>query len=156
MPKEWNKLWHPYFENRYLKILERVEDLSIKHPNSFYNHPDYKFFESVTDCLENRIFINPANREFQLGNTLGKNNKSWRRAKNGLPNRYRLFFKFSSTNNEITLAWLNDEKSIRRAGSKNDVYEVFKKLLASGNIPNTYNDLVKESSKFLPYSSLKS
>jgi hypothetical protein len=33
--------------------------------------------------------------------------------------------------------------------------ETFKKLLASGNIPNTYTDLVKESSKFPPYASLK-
>lgn len=136
------------FWQRYLKILERAEELSIKASDSFYTHPDYKFFESVTDCLENRIFINPENREFLLGNTLGKKNKNWRRAKKSLPPRYRLFFKFSSTNIEIILAWLNDKTSIRRAGSKNDVYEMFKKLLASGKIPGNYTELAKESSKF--------
>lgn len=148
MPKEWNKFWHPCFENRYLHLLNIVEDLSIKDPDNFYNHPHYKFFESVTDCIENRIFINPDNREFRLGNTLGRNNKRWRRAKNGMPQRYRLFFRFSSAKEEIILAWLNDEKSIRRAGSKSDVYEVFKRLLASGRIPNTYDELIKSSNKF--------
>lgn len=147
MSRKWNKLWHPCFEQRYLGLLKRAEELSIKHPDTFYNHLDYKFFESVTDCIENRIFIDPENIEFRLGNTLGKNNKSWRRVKRGMPDRYRLFFKFSTSNNEIVLAWLNDERSIRKAGSKNDVYEVFKKLLASGKIPNSYSELVKESDK---------
>lgn len=148
MPKEWNKFWHSCFENHYLQLLNIVEDLIIKDPDNFYNHPHYKFFESVTDCIENRIFIDPENKEFLLGNTLGKKNRNWRRAKNGMPQRYRLFFKFSSTKSEIILAWLNDGKSIRKAGSKNDVYEEFKRLLASGKIPNTYNELIKSSSKF--------
>jgi len=148
MPKEWKKFWHPNFKNHYLDVLKIAENLAKKDPNNFYNHPHYKFFESVTDCIENRIFINPEKSDFRLGKTLGKDYKAWRRAKKGLPQRYRLFFKFSSQGSVIVLAWLNDEKSIRKSGSKNDVYEVFKKLLTSGRIPNSFNDLLKSSKEY--------
>ena len=45
------------------------------------------------------------------------------------------------------LTWLNDESSIRRDGHKKDVYEVFKKMLNSNVIPNSYNELVEKSNE---------
>ncbi|WLE96635.1 MAG: type II toxin-antitoxin system YhaV family toxin [Candidatus Electrothrix communis] len=144
MSVDWNLLWHPLFEERFQGLLERVEELATRDPDGFYNHRDYKFFESVSNCIEYRIITGPGNKEFNLS-TLGKKYKNWRRAKNGLPSRYRLFFQYSSKSTEIVLVWLNDEVSIRRAGHKKDVYEVFKKMLESNIIPNSYNELVKES-----------
>ena len=143
MTAEWEVLWHSFFEERFMSLLERVEELARTNPDDFYNHPDYKFFDSVSNCIQNRILLAPGDKEFNLGNTLGKTHKKWRRAKNGLPNRYRLFFRYSSQSKEIILSWLNDEKSIRRDGHKNDVYEVFKRMLASGNMPHSYEELAK-------------
>lgn len=129
-----------------MDLLERVELLTDQDPDGFYTHRDYKFFENVTNCIEYRILQEPSNKEFNLGRTLGKDYKNWRRAKHGLPSRYRLFFRYSSQAKEIVLAWLNDEASIRRAGHKNDVYETFKKMLKSNKIPKSYDELVRSSS----------
>lgn len=132
MSVDWDILWCPLFEERFMDLLERrVEESAEGDPVGFYNHRDYKFFENVSNCIQNRILPDPGHREFNLGNTLGKTNKNWRRAKNGLPPRYRLFFRYSSQAKEVVLAWLNDEASIRREGHKKDVYEVFKRLLKS-------------------------
>ena len=46
--------------------------------------------------------------------------------KQGLLPRYRLFFQFrSEAPKTIIYAWLNDERTLRKAGDKNDVYAVF-------------------------------
>ena len=96
--------------------------------------------------MENRIFIDPTLPEFVIGNTLGKEHRDWRRAKKGMPNRYRLFFKYATVNEHIVLAWFNDENTLRKAGSKTDVYEVFKKMLSRGEIPSDMQELITASS----------
>lgn len=69
---QWEKLWHKVFELRYLELLNQVEKLSESHPDTFYKHRLYELLESVTDCIQNRIFQNPTAPAFLLGNTLGK------------------------------------------------------------------------------------
>ena len=83
--------------------------------------------------------------QFNQGNTLGKKFRHWKRAKKEMPPRYRVFFQFNSKNSSIILAWLNDEKSMRRDGHKNDVYNVFKKMLVNKTMPNTYDELIKNA-----------
>jgi len=144
----WEKLWHTVFEQRYLELMTQVEAEVEKDPEHFYESKIYKFFECVTDCIENRIFIDPQSQEFVLGNTLGKKHRDWRRAKKGMPNRYRLFFKFSSTNKALVLAWFNDQTTLRKAGSKTDVYEVFKKMLSKGVLPSSVEDLIEQSTTY--------
>jgi toxin YhaV len=145
----WNKLWLPIFEVRYLDILSLVKKSIKEDPDNFYNKKIYKFWECVTNTLENHIFISPSSEEFLLGNTLGKDNRSWKRAKKGLPSRYRLFFKYSSTENTIVIAWLNDDKTLRKDGSKSDVYAIFKKKLDSGKVPSNLAELIDQSSKVI-------
>lgn len=141
----WEKLWHHIFEEKYLTLLELVEREIERDPETFYQSKNYKFFECVTDCIQNRIFISPTSREFILGNTLGKEHRDWRRAKQGMPNRYRLFFKYSTSDKTIVLAWFNDENSLRKANSKTDVYEVFKSMLERDEIPSNMQDLISQS-----------
>lgn len=143
----WTKLWLPIFEERYTEILDLVEKAMKDDPEHFYDKKIYKFWECVTDTIENRIFIEPTSSEFLLGNTLGRDNRSWKRAKKGLPNRYRLFFKCTTESNSIILAWLNDDKTLRKAGAKTDVYTVFKKKLANGEVPSDITSLLSDSSK---------
>jgi len=143
----WKKLWHPIFEDKYLALLTLVECEIEKDPEHFYESKIYKFFECVTDCIQNRIFISPTSPDFVLGNTLGKENRDWRRAKKGMPNRYRLFFKYSTTAQSIVLAWFNDEDTLRKANSKTDVYEVFKKMLKRGEVPSNMQALMEASSE---------
>lgn len=142
----WNKLWHPIFEEKYLLLLALVESEVEKNPETFYDSKIYKFFECVTDCIENRIFIDPTSGDFVLGHTLGKENSGWCRAKKGMPNRYRLFFKYSTKPMYIVLAWFNDEKTLRKENGKTDIYEVFKKMLKKGDIPGDMKSLITMSS----------
>jgi toxin YhaV len=68
--------------------------------------------------------------------------------KKGMPDRYRLFFRFASNPVQlIVYVWFNDEDTLRKAGSKTDVYEVFKRMLMRGKVPTSINALLDESRK---------
>ncbi len=78
--------------------------------------------------------------EFRQGNILGKDNRHWFHAK--FHERYRLFYRFSSKEKVIIYAWVNDERTLRKAGSKTDPYSVFRSMLESGNPPSTMEQLL--------------
>ena len=89
---------------------------------------------------------NPADPVFRLGRTLGRSHGNWRRVKKGLPQRYRLFFIFASNPLAVVIyAWLNDEDTLRKEGSRTDVYQVFKRMLERGDVPSTINELIQGS-----------
>ena len=81
--------------------------------------------------------------EFRQGNTLGADNRQWFRAK--FHQRYRLFFRFSSKEKVIVYAWVNDENTLRKAGSRTDPYAVFRAMLNAGNPPSTMAELLAVS-----------
>ena len=41
--------------------------------------------------------------------------------------------------------WVNDEFTLRKSGSKTDSYAVFKSMLNAGNLPHTFEGLLKHS-----------
>jgi toxin YhaV len=66
--------------------------------------------------------------------------------KKGMPDRYRLFFRFASSPVKVIVyVWFNDEDTLRKAGSKTDVYEAFKRMLARGQVPNDMGELLLAS-----------
>jgi toxin YhaV len=83
----------------------------------------------------------PARDEYRQGNTMGPAYRHWRRAKLG--RRYRLFFRYDSKAKVIVYAWVNDEQTLRSAGSKSDPYAVFEKMLGRGNPPDDRADAVR-------------
>jgi toxin YhaV len=58
-------------------------------------------------------------------------------------NRFRLFFRYSSTHKIIIYAWVNDSETLRTYGSKKDVYAVFKGMLDDGNPPDDWDELMR-------------
>ena len=142
----WALYGHPLFLNRLDSLVEEVESLVSDDPKGFHRHAHYKLFEKVDISIRERVPCNPAAPEYLQGNTLGKACRHWRRVKSGLPNRYRLFFQYrSDTPSSIIYAWLNDEATLRKDGARTDVYTVFKRMLSSGEMPATYNALLKAS-----------
>lgn len=136
--------WYHLFQNYFLELLDTVENLAKKDPTAFHHHPLYKLLTSIIDSIEQRIAVDPLQPEFRLGHTLGVQNGHWRRVKNGLPNRYRMFFQFNKIpETNVVIAWINDHNTLRKAGSTSDVYEVFKKMLKRGDVPNTMEELLK-------------
>lgn len=83
--------------------------------------------------------------EYRQGNTLGPEYRHWFRAK--FLGRFRLFFRYDSRARLIVYAWVNDERGLRQSGGKNDPYEVFRRMLKSGNPPNDWAALVKAAGR---------
>lgn len=148
----WALYGHPFFIARLTALIEDVESLMESDPHEFHHHPNYKLFECVQEQVETVVPVNPGADRFVQGNTLGKDHRHWRRVKKGLPNRYRLFFQFrSSAPQTIIYAWLNDRATLRKSGSRSDVYVVFQAMLRSGKMPGSYIELL-DAAKALPAS----
>jgi toxin YhaV len=79
---------------------------------------------------------------------LGPQHAHWRRVKRGLPSRYLLFYRFSSKPVQlIVYVWLNDETTLRKAGARTDVYVVFQRMLARGEVPSDIDVLTSRGTR---------
>ncbi len=86
----------------------------------------------------------PDHSDFRLGKTLGERFTGWRRVKrHGLPDRMRLFFKFSSSHKVIVFVWLNDADTLRKDGAASDPYAVFRRMREGGKPPDDFDALMK-------------
>ncbi|MEQ1536640.1 MAG: type II toxin-antitoxin system YhaV family toxin, partial [Burkholderiaceae bacterium] len=72
--------------------------------------------------------------------TLGAQHKHWFRAK--FFQQYRLFFRYHQASKIIVYAWVNDETTLRAYDSKTDAYQVFARMLQSGNPPDDWDALI--------------
>lgn len=148
----FSNTWQLYCFKLFKVALDHLEqcvaELAQQHPVQYRTHPKTRLLASIYKCMTQLVPANPDHPDFRLGKTLGKRYSNWRRVKKGMPDRYRLFFRFASSPVRlIVYVWFNDEDTLRKAGSKTDVYEAFKRLLARGEVPATINDLVAESEK---------
>ena len=132
------------FREQYHEIVETVEALRKNNPKTYKKHSKTKFLKRLHNVIYNDVLADPLNRKFQLSNTL-KKHREWRRVKGGLPNRYRLFFRFYSKQKRIVFVWMNEEGTLRNKGGKYDVYTVFEGLLEKCLIPDNYKDLFKDA-----------
>ena len=119
------------------------EILARQQPHRYDSHPSAKLLASIRRLILEVIPRDPAAPEFRLGNTLGPDNRHWFRAK--FHQRYRLFFRFSSRHKVIIYVWINDESSLRKAGSKSDPYAQFRAMLERGDRPASLDDLLRIS-----------
>jgi toxin YhaV len=139
----WRLFQYPLFENQLRKLTEAVEQLSISQPDTYRGHPKTKLIATIHRLITEAIPRNPSAPEFRQGDTMGPDNRHWLRAK--FHQRYRLFFRFSARDKVIVYVWVNDEFTLRKAGSKTDAYAVFKSMLKAGNPPGTLEDLLKRA-----------
>jgi toxin YhaV len=107
--------WTLYYFRLFADILHRLEqdvaELARKDPEGFVHHEKAKLLKSVLNSITKDVPTNPNDAKFRLGKTLGERFKVWRRVKQGLPHRYRLFFKFTSAQWKIIYTWLNDKNT---------------------------------------------
>jgi len=136
----WTLFQHDLFAEQLDTLITKVEALAAKDPEPYRSHPSTKLLATIEDHILRQIPRNPSSPEFRQGNTLGKDNRHWFRAK--FHGRYRLFFRFSSEKKIIIYVWVNDEQSLRKAGAKTDPYTVFQAMLRSGNPPQSLDQLL--------------
>jgi toxin YhaV len=127
-----------------LDALEReVARLAEADPAGYLAHPKTELFIRISDLILEEIPLNPNAPEYGLGNTLGPSRRHWRRAK--FLQRFRLFYRFESASQTIVYAWMNDENTLRKAGSKSDPYAVFQRRLDRGEPPDDWKSLLRDS-----------
>lgn len=115
--------------------------LRTQHPDGWEQLPKAKLLKRILDVILREVPANPASPEYEQGNTLGADARGWRRAK--FLSRLRLFFRFDSGSQVIVYAWLNDENTLRKAGSSSDPYVVFRRMLVSGDLPHGWDKLLE-------------
>jgi toxin YhaV len=101
--------------------------------------------KALTMATWTRVPSNPSNSEFRLGNSLGKQHTHWFRDK--FPQQFRLYFRYSTKSEIIAYGWVNDSTTLREYGSPTDAYAVFKKMLDSGRVPSSWDELIAESKR---------
>ncbi len=144
--------WQLYYFRTFAAALDELESevaaLAAIDPSGYRAHPRTRLLASVYKVITEHVPANPDHADFRLGKTLGSDYGNWRRAKKGLPERYRLFFRFASKPVKlIVYVWFNGEDTLRKAGSRTDVYETFRRMLARGEVPDSIDHLLRESSK---------
>jgi toxin YhaV len=139
----WRLFQYPLFESQLRKLTEAVEQLSTSQPDTYRGHPKTKLLATIHRYITESIPRDPNAAEFRQGGTLGPDNRHWFRAK--FHRRYRLFFRFSTKDRVIVYVWVNDEFTLRKAGSKTDAYAVFKSMLNAGDPPRTLMALLEHA-----------
>jgi len=142
----WNTFHFRLFAIQLVALTEAVKVLRVADPAGYKTHPKTKLLASIYKCINETVPANPDHPDFRLGKTLDDEHTHWRRVKKGMPERYRLFFRFSSQPiKAIVYVWFNDDDTLRKAGSKTDVYAVFRKMLEQGKVPGDINELLTQA-----------
>lgn len=144
--------WQLYYFRTFAAALDELETevaaLAASDPRGYKAHPRTHLLASVYKAITVRVPASPEHPDFRLGKTLGRDYGNWRRVGKGQPERYRLFFRFASKPVKlIVCVWFDDEDTLRKAGSKTDVYETFRRMLARGEVPDGIDHLLRESRK---------
>jgi toxin YhaV len=141
----WSLRAHPAFLLAIYEYTSRVLDSNAKVGKDASLTKDGKQLRALFAVIYDTVPTNPGNQNFRLGVTLGDRNRHWLRAK--FRQQYRVFFRYSTRSQAIVYAWVNDGDSLRAYGSKTDAYAVFKKMLESGKVPNSWDELLAESKR---------
>jgi len=139
----WTLLFHSAVIEQLRRLHSAVQRAERNDPKGFEGNANVKLFRALSQLMLDVVPSDPARSEFRQGNTLGPAYRHWRRAKIG--RRFRLFFRYDSKARVIVYAWVNDEETLRSAGSKSDPYAVFAKMLAQGTPPDDWAALVAAS-----------
>ncbi len=142
--------WRLYYRRVFKAALDELEavvsKLAVDDPTGYKAHPKTKLLASVHRAVARLVPANPDAPDFRLGKALGSENTNWRRVKKAMPDRCRLFFRFASDPVKVIVyCWFNDEDTLRKAGSKTDVYEAFKRMLVRGVVPASIQELISAS-----------
>ncbi len=149
---QWQMYSFTLFKAALTELEQSVALLAQAQPQSYKTHPKTKLLASIYKSMTQLVPANPNHPDFRLGKTLGAQYANWRRVKKGMPDRYRLFFRFASSPVQlIVYVWFNDDLTLRKAGSRTDVYEVFKRMLMRGEVPVTMEGLLADSLRQYAY-----
>ncbi len=119
---------HPAFKTSLNTLASEVEALrSADHTDAWKTHDKAKLLARVVKLIFEEVPAEPDHAKFEQGNTLGQDQRGWRRAK--FLGHFRLFLRFDTRSKIIVFAWVNDENTLRKAGGRSDPYRMFRAML---------------------------
>ncbi|WJV25591.1 MULTISPECIES: type II toxin-antitoxin system YhaV family toxin [Pseudomonas] len=139
----WTLLFHECVVEQLRSLQTAALRAEQNDPAGFESNANVKLFRALSQLIVDVVPGDPARDDFRQSNTLGSAYRHWRRAKIG--RRFRLFFRYDSNAKVIVFAWVNDEQTLRSAGSKSDPYVVFEKMLGRGHPPDEWASLIAAS-----------
>ncbi len=139
----WTLLFHDAIVEQLRRLHVAAQRVERKDPKRSGGNANVRLFRALSQLMLETVPSDPGREEYRLGNSLGSACRHWRRAKIG--RRFRLFFRYDSKAKVIVYAWVNDEETLRSAGSKSDPYIVFAKMLKRGHPPNDWSALLAAS-----------
>lgn len=139
----WKIYAHSLFLDQFEELQEQVEHLRHRDPTNYTTRNPTKRLAAIVQLAFGIIPQDPTRPEYRQGDTLGKKHKHWFRAK--FFQRYRLFFRYSLSENTIILVWVNDERTLRAYDSRSDAYRAFRRMLRSGNPPDSWEQLLEQA-----------
>ena len=146
--KGWTLLFHDAVIGQLETLASAAERARQSDPKNFRANANVKLLAALAKLMLEIIPADPGRPDYRQGNTLGGEYRHWFRAK--FFGRFRLFFRYDSRSRLIVYAWVNDESTLRKSGGKNDPYEVFRRMLDSGNPPNDWAALIKGARRLAP------
>ena len=139
----WTLLFHDCMVEQMGRLSTAADRAKRSDPDDFERNANVKLFRALSQLIVDVVPSDPARDEYRQGNALGAAYRHWRRAKVG--RRFRLFFRYDSKARIIVFAWVNDEQTLRSAGSKSDPYVVFETMLGRGKPPDDWAALMAAS-----------
>jgi toxin YhaV len=94
-PASWQLFYFKLFKEALDELEQAVTQLAQQQPTTYKSHPKTRLLASVYKCITQLVPAYPDHPDFRLGKTLGSEYTNWRRVKKGMPDRYRLFFRFA-------------------------------------------------------------
>jgi toxin YhaV len=142
--------WRLFYFRAFAATLNELEasvtKLAKRNPAGYKTHPRTRLLASVYQAITQSVPADPDPPSFRLGKSLGREFTHWRRVKSGWPDRYRLFFRFTSKPVKIIVyAWINGEDTLHKAAAKTDVYAAFQRMLERGEVPTSIEELLQNS-----------
>jgi toxin YhaV len=139
----WCLMAHTLFLNQYEDLIIEVEKKRQKDYLYYKENNFTKRLAAIQKLIFEKIPQDPTLPEYWQGTTLGDEYKHWFRAK--FFQQFRLFFRYHLESKIIVYAWVNDDDTKHRYGNKSDAYKVFRKMLNARQLPNEWNELLKEA-----------
>ena len=141
----WTLLFCPEFSRQLAKLEHAAERARREDPRGLTSNSIVTLFRAVDRATAQVIPQDPSRAEYRQGNTLGRGHRHGRRTRIG--RRFRLFFRYDTKARVIIDAWMNDERTLRSAGSTTDPFTMFATVLAQGSPPDDWASSMAGSSQ---------
>lgn len=141
----WTLLFHDCLIAQLRRLQQAAQRAQRRDAAGFESNANVKLLRALSRLILEVIPHNPARDVYRQGRALGARHRHWRRARIG--RRFRLFFRYDARAKVIVYAWVNDQSTLRAAGSRTDPYTVFARMLKTGNPPDDWDGLMTAAQK---------